>query len=145
MYPRNRTLSACLVAAVVAIGALAPVHADPPPPPHCVTPPANLVSWWTGDDTTDDFLGVNNGLPGAVAYTAGKVAGAFTFPGAIGQEVRVPNHASLEPNQITVDAWVRADGSPGNFRYILGKGGHGCSHSSYALYTDANGGLAFYV
>lgn len=59
--------------------------------------------------------------------------------------VRIPDSTSLEPQNLTISAWVRASASPGIWRQIVGKGANGCDAASYALYTGANGGLAFYV
>ncbi len=110
----------------------------------CVPPPKGMISWWTGDGTTLDYFGRNDGLTTfPVAYAAGEVADAFSFSGS--QVVQVPRSASLEPAQITVDAWVNAAGSPGLARYIVAKGALDDLESSYALYTGASGGLEFYV
>ena len=38
-----------------------------------------------------------------------------------------------------------ASGSPGTYRYIVGKGAKGCESSSYGLFTSYNGGMRFYV
>jgi len=110
----------------------------------CVPPPKGMISWWTGDGTTLDYFGRNDGLTTfPVAYAPGEVADALSFSGS--QVVQVPRSPSLEPAQITVDAWVNAAGSPGLARYVVSKGGLGDLESSYALYTGASGGLQFYV
>jgi concanavalin A-like lectin/glucanase superfamily protein len=59
--------------------------------------------------------------------------------------VRIRDTADLEPQNVTVSAWVRASQSPGTFRYIVGKGGGGCYTASYALMTGDGGGLMFYA
>ncbi len=60
--------------------------------------------------------------------------------------VRVPDSSSLEPpSAVSVGAFVKANGSPGDFKYIVAKGASGCIASSYALYTASDGGLEFYV
>ena len=110
----------------------------------CTPPPKGMVSWWTGDGTTLDYFGRNNGLTTPPAlYASGEVADAFSFTGS--QYVQVPQSASLEPAAVTVDAWVNAAGSPGQFLYIVSKGGVGDVGGSYALYTGASGGLQFYI
>lgn len=53
----------------------------------------------------------------------GEVAEAFTFSGS--GYVQVLRSPTLEPAQITVDAWVRAAQTPGSFRYIVSEGGLG--------------------
>jgi hypothetical protein len=59
--------------------------------------------------------------------------------------VTIPDSTALEPERITVESWFRRAGSPGQFRYLVSKGGEGCLAGSYGLYTSENGGLAFYV
>jgi Concanavalin A-like lectin/glucanases superfamily len=77
-------------------------------------------------------------------WIAGHDAGsALAFGG--GQYVTVPDSATLEPVHVAVDAWVRRDGSPGNWRYVLSKGSLGCDRSAYGLYSGWHGGMAFYV
>jgi hypothetical protein len=62
-----------------------------------------------------------------------------------GDFVSVPDSSSLEPQQMTVSAWFRGTGSPGQFKYLVAKGSNVCEGSSYGLYTSENGGMAFYV
>lgn len=110
----------------------------------CTPPPVEMISWWTGDGTTLDYFGRNDGLTTfPVAYAPGEVADAFSFSGS--QAVQVLRSPSLEPTQVTVDAWVNAPASPGVDRYVVSKGGLGDLESSYALYTGAAQGLEFYV
>ena len=59
--------------------------------------------------------------------------------------VTVKDSNSLEPQQLTVGAWVKAPTSPGLFRYILAKGSQDCVAASYGLFTSVSGGLQFYV
>jgi hypothetical protein len=59
--------------------------------------------------------------------------------------VLMQDTASLRPQRVTVEAWVRADRSPGRWKYLLSKGGDRCQAGSFGLYTSENGGLAFYV
>jgi Concanavalin A-like lectin/glucanases superfamily len=94
------------------------------------------------------------GLDGRIGSSAGPDAadpervpglsgGALRFDGAT--FVRLPGAAELAPAAITVEAVVRGDGSPGQFRYIISHGASGCDAASYGLYTGAAGGMAFYV
>jgi hypothetical protein len=78
-----------------------------------------------------------------VTFAPGEVGQAFSFDGADDQ-VEVPNSPSLEPTQVTVEAWVKAT-NPGIFRYIAEKGAPNSGGSSYALYTGTSGGLNFFV
>jgi hypothetical protein len=59
--------------------------------------------------------------------------------------VVVPDSRALEPGQISVEAWVRREGTPGSYAYVVSKGSVSCVTSSYGLYTGAGGGMAFYV
>ena len=82
-----------------------------------VVPPPGLVSWWRGEPTATasasvlDSIDGNNGgfFTGTVAapasYTpAGEVGGAFAFDGT--NYVQVPAASSLQPPQVTLEAWV---------------------------------------
>lgn len=59
--------------------------------------------------------------------------------------VRLPVADQLAPPTLTVEAVVRADQSPGQYRYIVSRGAQNCEASSYGLYTAKAGGIAFYV
>lgn len=86
---------------------------------------------------------------GSAAIVPGRFNNGFDFsnqPVFVGQPS--PN---LQPNQVTLMAWVKASQSPGNYQYLVAQGGSldsqgGCnSASSYALYTGGSGGLYFYI
>lgn len=113
----------------------------------CLTPPAGMSGWWPGDQNAQDIIGNNSGTFNAGTFVSpAKVGSAFTFSGTGNDYVIVPQNSSLEPKFVTVDAWVRANGTPGQFKYIVAKGGNNCDGgSSYALYTGNSGGLAFYI
>jgi hypothetical protein len=84
-------------------------------------------------------------VSGGFEWIAGKRQGALRLDGATGN-VRVPVASVLQPaTGVTVSAWVRHAGSPGNFRYVVAKGATGCLAASYGLYTGPDGGLEFYV
>jgi len=123
--------------------ALTPDEIDALASQECVAPPDNLISWWPGDGNAEDFVGDNDGVNSAT-FVPGMVGDTFTFSGTGSDYVRVSNDPSLEPETVTVDAWVRAPVSPGSARYIVAKGAQGCTAASYALYTSG-GGLRFYV
>jgi hypothetical protein len=117
-----------------------------------------LVGWWPMNEgsgqTVRDWSGhANNGYLGSTsgvdandpAWIRGVFAGsALRFDG-LDDYVTIPDSSSLEPQRLTVDAWVRASASPGVDRYVLAKGAASCMASSYGLYTGSGGGLAFYV
>jgi concanavalin A-like lectin/glucanase superfamily protein len=120
---------------------------------------AGLVGEWHLDEgarcdnsasSTPDSSG--NGYTAAVTNACdvpGKVGRAFRFPAgwvsATGAKLR-------PPTQLSVRAWVRADGSPGPSRYVLAQGSDPgpCAPAAYGMYTsfagDVNeGGLYFYA
>jgi hypothetical protein len=119
---------------------------------------ASLVGRWHLDEidgangiaiaTTPDSSG--NGLVARVS-AAGLVAGKFdnafglTSGNAAPSGAEVAANPVLAPQSLTVLAWVKRGGSPGQYVYVAAKGAHDCSAASYGLYTGAAGGLVFYV
>jgi hypothetical protein len=59
--------------------------------------------------------------------------------------IQVSETSGLRPQNMTVEAWVRAPDSPGQWKYVVAKGGDRCESGSFGLYTSINGGMAFYV
>lgn len=109
-------------------------------------PPTGLMGWWQAEGNAADTLGLSPGLLSPsepVDFVPGRVGQAFSFNNAGFMEAATP--AEFETPTVTVAAWVRAAGSPGNFSYLLSKGANACEGASYALFTGANGGLQFYV
>lgn len=89
------------------------------------------------------FISANGTLQGDASWTGGRFQGALSFAGA--GDVDIPSSAALQPVDVTVSAWVKSTGSPGDFKYIVVKGGSNCCTGSYGLYTGASGGLEFYI
>jgi hypothetical protein len=79
----------------------------------CVSPPPNLLSWWSGDGNANDATGGNNGtLQGGATFAAGEVGQAFQFDGSTGY-VSAGNPASLQlTSAITVEAWINPHAAP---------------------------------
>lgn len=123
------------------VQAAAPALADP-----------GLVGHWKLDEGSGTKIADSSGygndgiLSGAVSWVSGgPFGGGLGFNGSSGY-ARVPDNSSLEPpTAVSVGAWFEHSGSPGDYRYLLAKGGSGCTASSYGLYTGPNGGLEFYV
>jgi hypothetical protein len=110
-----------------------------------------LVAHWRFDEGSGTVANDSsvNGLDGTVEGAPLWVTGrrgpwALEFGGGT-QRVVVANNAALEPSAVTVEAWVKRNGSPGQWRYIVAKGATGCVAGSYGLYSGIDGGLAFYV
>jgi hypothetical protein len=148
MSRRHLASAIATAAALVLAGLPAAAQADALP----------LVGWWpmnegTGQVVRDWSLHGNDGqlgsTPGPDANDPSWIPGVFVgsalrFDG-VDDYVRIPDSQSLEPASLTVAAWVRGSGSPGAFRYIVAKGAVTCDHSSYGLYSSADGGVGFYV
>ena len=103
--------------------------------------------YWTGTkDEIIDSSGLNN--HGTIFETSrvqpGKLGtGLARFDGE-DDYIVIENNQSLEPNEITLETWVKKTGST-SYEYLISKGAKNNDFSSYAFYTDSNGGLSFYV
>jgi hypothetical protein len=114
---------------------------------------SGLVGQWHLDEgagtVAHDNSGNNNNgtlIPATAPpqWVPGRFGTGLSFSGAQGVQVR--DNPVLDPqSQVSVSAWVKSAGSPGAYRYIIGKGATGCDSSSYALYTGPTGGLSFYI
>jgi hypothetical protein len=117
----------------------------------------SVSGWWPmyegSGQTVRDLSGQGNhgtlgSTPGVDANDPTWIKGwlfgsALRFDG--NDFVRIPDAPELKTQKLTVSAWVRGSGTPGTYRYIIGKGANGCQSSAYGLYTSYNGGLNFYV
>jgi hypothetical protein len=105
---------------------------------------AGQTAFDDGPYALDGRLGTTDGVddrdPDRIAGLSG---GALRFDGRA--FVRLPNTTVLEPPTLTVEAVVRASGSPGAYRYVVSHGAQGCLAGSYGLYTAEHGGIAFYA
>src|SRR5262249_16200102 len=71
----------------------------------CAQPPSGMMAWWPGDGNANDIAGQSSGtLRAGVTFAARKVGNAFSFDGT--GEVIVADNASLNIQQLTMDAWV---------------------------------------
>lgn len=107
----NRALSAKEVEALYKVGEGSKISVTPPSSSRLQN---GLVGHWTfdgGDMTTatatDKSVQGNNGiLVNGPSRMIGKVGQGLSFNG-IDQKVRIPNSASINPNTITLSAWVK--------------------------------------
>lgn len=97
----------------------------------------------TSGSGLDGQLGASAGGWAVPAWVPGVAGSALHFDGD--DYVRLPDARALEPQLLTVEAWVRRAGTPGMWRYVISKGAAACDHSSYGLYTGESTGMAFYV
>jgi hypothetical protein len=100
------------------------------------------------DEATPDSSGnALNGTVRGVSLAPGRFGNAFAYAvnAPVSGVVSVPSSSTLQPASLTLLAWVRRDGSPGQYRDVVAKGARGCDAASYALTTGPNAGLAFYV
>ena len=61
------------------------------------------------------------------------VGDALRFDG--NDYISIPDDKSLHPQRLTVEAWAKRDGSPGQFKHIVAKGGDGCE--ALGVYSSA--------
>ena len=104
-----------------------------------------VVRDWSGNGNHGQL----GSTPGVDANDPSWIKGLFFWSSALhfdGDDyVTIPDSNSLEPQQMTVSAWFRGSGTPGNNRYLVAKGSNLCQAASYGLYSGPNGGMAFYV
>ncbi|MBU1719308.1 MAG: hypothetical protein KKA07_09565 [Bacteroidetes bacterium] len=94
----------------------------------CSSPPSDMISLWTGDNTTDDVKGVQNAsLQGGATYDVGKVAQAFSVGpgGSSGSHIKALDNNALDlTGNGTLEAWIKLDTLPatGSASAIITKG-----------------------
>ncbi|MFP5365062.1 MAG: LamG domain-containing protein [Thermoleophilia bacterium] len=118
--------------------------------PATASAATNLGGAWHFDEpggaTAVDSSGNANHatLAGDPARIPGRFGGSLRFDG-IDDRATVPRSSSLEPANVTVETWLRAPASPGQYRHIISQGATGCGTASWGLYTGAQNGLQFYI
>lgn len=93
----------------------------------CVSPPAGLVSTWTGDGTANDITGNNHGVSlNGAAFAPGKVGLAFQFDG-VNDYVQVPDNPSwaFGVNDFTIELWANFAASGGSRALVASDAGSG--------------------
>lgn len=82
---------------------------SPAPEITCAPPPTGLVSWWPGDDDTNDQTGSNHGvIVNGATYVAGKVGRAFDFGGNTDYvQVAAPTGLPLSNAPRTMMMWFK--------------------------------------
>jgi uncharacterized repeat protein (TIGR01451 family) len=78
-------------------------------PPSCVPAPAGLISWWSGNGTANDLMGLNNPSSlNAVTFVPGKVGLGFAL--GTGGFADIAPSSSLANQRFAITAWARSDG-----------------------------------
>lgn len=104
----------------------------------------------TAEGVTDD--GSGHGNTGELRYGASLTAdGRFgnavdpseTQSGSSGVYIDPSDPAALEPLTISLLAWVKQSGNPGDYKFIAAKGADACLGSSFSLSTAPGGGVRF--
>ncbi|MBI2583888.1 MAG: DUF4215 domain-containing protein, partial [Candidatus Aenigmarchaeota archaeon] len=112
---------------------------------QCATQPNGIVSWWRAEGNASDAKGINHGTLVGTTFATGKVGQTFSFDG--NDYVRVSHSSSLEPQELTVMAWLYPQpphaGGAGGFGGIVEKATE--DRDSYALTAYDNGVIAFSI
>jgi hypothetical protein len=130
-----------LAALLAALAAMTPASASAA---------TNLGAYWhldegSGTTAVDTSGNANHGtINGAPARVSGRFGRALHFDGQ-DDNVFIARSASLEPQSITVEGWVRGTSTPGAYKHIISYGASECFTASYALFSGSGGGIAFAV
>jgi hypothetical protein len=116
----------------------------------CVDPPDGLISWWTGDGTTDDsHSNLHATAIGGAHFAPGLVGQAFRFNGAgEGQDDRVdlPAEALQGLEDLTVEFWLHTtDQDEGAILSGGNVAGLGANELLLLFRPEEPAGLATYV
>ncbi|MEQ1642928.1 MAG: LamG-like jellyroll fold domain-containing protein [Pyrinomonadaceae bacterium] len=143
-----------------------PTSTPTPTPPACYPAPSGMVMWHKAEGNFNDSAGSNTGTQvGAVSFATGIVGQSYALNGT-DQKVRIGNPASLQIQELTINAWIKRGSSTivsnnpagplqlaGLFAYgtggyglgmfpdgrlLLTKVGFGDSNSGSAVITDTN-------
>ena len=112
-----------------------------------VFPPTGLVSWWTGDGTTDDVTGRNEpSLVNGTTYASGMVGQAIDFDG-IDDRVQLPDSESLKiTDSLTIEAWVLIRSAPEvNSGEIIFRGDDRGGLDPYSLAAYVTNEVGFHI
>jgi hypothetical protein len=112
----------------------------------CVSPPAGVIAWWTGDGDANDLVGGHNGsLVNGAAFGAGKVGQAFNFDGSAQQYVEVPDDPAWSfggSSAFTIELWAYLNVLTGLDPYVGHDEGPG-SFNKWIFWDE--GGFEFHV
>ncbi|MBK7393707.1 MAG: hypothetical protein IPI64_10475 [Chloracidobacterium sp.] len=85
----------------------------------CVTPPANMTTWFKGEGNAHEVFGTHGTLVGNATATASGIVGqSFGFDGS-GDYVTTPDNAKWDlTGDFTIDAWINPVDGVGTERII---------------------------
>ena len=112
-----------------------------------VAPPAGLVSWWTGDNTSADVTERNDPeLVAGTGYAAGMVGQAFDFDG-VNDRVQLVDSESLKLTEsMTIEGWINVRSVPSaNNGQIIFRGDDRGGLDPYALYASQAGEIGLHI
>lgn len=103
-----------------------------------------LVGCWEFENNANDASGdMNNAAASGVTYTTGKVGMAVVQQG--GSSLVIGDRASLEPQHITIEMWVRPaqtpPNSPGRWGLVDSDGAYGMFITNNTILCTFNGAL----
>ncbi len=146
LFPTHSTARAALLLATITLLSVGTTSAAASGPVSAwrFDEPDGQIAFDDGKYGLDARLGATDG-PDAADPTrvAGASGGALRFGG--GSFARLPDSPALAFETLTVEVVARAPASPGNYRYLVSRGSHGCFAGSYGLYTGSAGGIGMYV
>ena len=109
----------------------------------CLPPPSGIVSWWGGDGSANDGVGLNQGaLAGGAGYAPGKAGVAFAFTNGNGY-VTIPDrpNQALGANDFTIELWAQFTSLGGSRAFISKDEGSGATRKW--IFWLNNGQLQF--
>jgi hypothetical protein len=102
----------------------------------CDPVPSGAISWYRAEGNAVDSVGVNNGaLIGGATTSAGTVGQAFTLNGTTAY-INVPDSASLHPNQLTIEGWVKFASLSG-VQALFSKAVGSAPHDSFVVWFQS--------
>lgn len=137
-----------------ATSALATLSVTGSPPANCaVCAPSGLISWWTGDGSASDRVGLNHGLlHNGVGFAPGEVREAFAFDG-VDDFISVPYAPdwAFGANAFTLEMWASFSGISGSPALVACDAGGGPLNkwifwlNGGVLQLHVNGGTPTYI
>ena len=112
----------------------------------CVPLPDGAISWWRGEDNTNDFISGNNGyIENGTTFVRGKVGKAFYFDG-VDDRLRIPDAENLKiTGSLTIECWIYIESFPYSIGQIFFRGDDRNGHDPYTLTLLSNENLQLVI